>query len=51
MEVDAYQGTRSVAISYAMLESSVAGRAVTIEEVLNESLGEYQRDIDEGLGL
>jgi len=24
---------------------------VTIEEVLNESLGEYQRDIDEGLGL
>ncbi len=51
VEVDAYQGTRSVAISYAMLESSVAGRAVTIEEVLNESLGEYQRDIDEGLGL
>ena len=51
VEVDAYQGTRSVAISYAMLESSVAGRAVTIEEVLNESLGEYQRDINEGLGL
>ncbi len=51
VEVDAYQGTRSVAISYAMLESSVAGRVVTIEEVLNESLGEYQRDIDEGLGL
>ncbi|MFZ1756448.1 MAG: Gfo/Idh/MocA family oxidoreductase [Caldilineaceae bacterium] len=51
VEVDAYQGTRSVAISYAMLESSVAGRAVTIEEVLNESLGEYQRDIDEELGL
>lgn len=51
VEVDAYQGARSVAVSYAMLESSVAGRAVTIEEVLNESLGEYQRDIDEGLGL
>ena len=51
VEVDAAQGTRSVAVSYAMLESSVAGRAVTIEEVLNESLGEYQRDIDEGLGL
>lgn len=51
VEVDAYQGTRSVAISYAMLESSVAGRAVTIEEVLNESLGEYQREIDEELGL
>jgi len=51
VEVDAYQGTRSVAVSYAMLESSVAGRVVTIEEVLDESLGEYQRDIDEGLGL
>ncbi len=51
VEVDAAQGTRSVAVSYAMLESSLAGRAVTIEEVLNESLGEYQRDIDEGLGL
>jgi predicted dehydrogenase len=51
VEVDAYQGTRSVAISYAMLESGVAGRVVTIEEVLNESLGEYQRDIDVELGL
>lgn len=51
VEVDAYQGTRSVAVSYAMLESGVAGRAVTIEEVLDESLDGYQREIDEELGL
>lgn len=51
VEVDAYQGTRSVAVSYAMLESGVAGRAVTIEEVLDESLDGYQRVIDEELGL
>jgi predicted dehydrogenase len=51
VEVDANQGTRAVALSYAMLESGVLGRAVTVDEVLDEQVDAYQREIDEGLGL
>lgn len=51
IEVDATQGTRSVALSYAMLESSEAGRALTMEEVLAEKVNAYQLEIDEELGL
>ena len=51
VEVDIEQGTRSVALSYALLESGVAGRALTLDEVLNESVDAYQRDIDAGMGL
>ncbi len=51
IEVDATQGTRSVALSYAMLESSVAGRALSMEEVLAEKVNAYQSEIDEELGL
>lgn len=50
-EVDAEQGARSVAISYAWLESSLAGRPVTVAEVLGEEIDSYQRTIDEGMGL
>ena len=51
IEVDAAQGTRSVALSYAMLESSEAGRALTMEEVLAEKVNAYQLEIDQELGL
>ncbi|GIV78365.1 Gfo/Idh/MocA family oxidoreductase [Litorilinea aerophila] len=51
IDVDLDQGTRSVAVSYAMLESGVAGRPVTLDEVLNEQVDAYQREINEGLGL
>ncbi len=51
IEVDATQGTRSVALSYAMLESSEAGRALTMEEVLAEKVDAYQLEIDQELGL
>jgi predicted dehydrogenase len=50
-EVDAEQGARSVAVSYALLESGAAGRPVTVAEVLDEQVGEYQKSIDEGMGL
>ena len=50
-EVDAAQGARSVAISYALLESSALGRPVTVAEVLAEQVGDYQRSIDVGMGL
>ena len=51
VEVDAYQGTRSVALSYAMLESGATGQIVQIDQVLDESINTYQREIDEGLGI
>ena len=50
-EVDLAQGTRSVAAVYAMLESGLAGRAVTLDEVLSETLGAYQAEIDESMGI
>lgn len=51
VDVDIEQGSRSVAVSYAMMESNVAGRLVTIEEILGERVDGYQRDINEGLGI
>ena len=51
IEVDAAQGARSVAISYAMLESSSAGRALSMDEVLSEEVDAYQFEIDEEIGL
>jgi predicted dehydrogenase len=50
-EVDAEQGARSVAVSYALLESSAIGRPVTVAEVLAGELGSYQQSIDEELEL
>ncbi|MEM7134111.1 MAG: Gfo/Idh/MocA family oxidoreductase [Chloroflexota bacterium] len=51
IDVDLEQGTRSVAVSYAMLESGLAGRLVTIDELLDESVHAYQQEINEGLGI
>ena len=51
IEVDAYQGIRSVAISYAMLESGATGQIVHIDNMLDESVNTYQQEIDDGLGI
>ncbi len=51
VEVNAYQGARSVALCYAMLESGATGKIVTLEQMLDESINTYQREIDEGLGI
>jgi hypothetical protein len=42
---------RSVALPYAMLESSKIGRAVTIKEVMNEEVSAYQDEINRSIGL
>jgi predicted dehydrogenase len=44
-EVEAYHGMRSVALSYALLESGTLGRVVTVDEVLS-GLDTYQHEID-----
>lgn len=51
VEVDVEQGTRSVALSYAILESGVSGQPVTLDEVLAEQVTAYQDEIDRGMGL
>jgi predicted dehydrogenase len=52
VEVDLAQGTRSVAVSYAMMESGFAGgKLLSIDDVLAEKVTAYQQDIDEGMGL
>jgi predicted dehydrogenase len=52
VEVDLAQGTRSVAVSYALMESGYAGgKLLTIDDVLAEKIVAYQQDIDEGMGI
>ncbi len=50
-EVDASTGARSVAISYALLESGESGKIVTIDEVMGDETNDYQKEINESLGL
>ena len=47
VEVDAEQGTRSVAVSYGILESGETGCLVTIDEMLAESVDAYQQSIND----
>jgi len=50
-EVTGAVAKRDVALVYALFESQVAGRPVTIEEVETSAVDGYQREIDEQLGL
>ena len=50
-EVDLMAAARSVALPYAMLESSKIGRAVTVKEVMNEEVSAYQDEINRSIGL
>jgi predicted dehydrogenase len=50
-EVDGVTGRRAVALVYALFESHVAGRPVTIAEVEASAVEAYQREIDEHYGL
>ena len=38
-------------LSYAILESGATGQIVQMDQMLNESINTYQREIDEGLGI
>jgi predicted dehydrogenase len=50
-EVDLVKAARAVAVPYAMLESSKLGRAVTVEEVMNEEISDYQDEVNRDIGL
>ncbi len=46
-ETDGQVGLNDLAAAYAMIESSHLGRTVTIEEMLNGEVANYQQEIDE----
>ena len=50
-EVSGEEGLRDLAIAYAVIESSVAGRPVTVDEVERGAVDAYQQEIDEFYGL
>ncbi|MCC6177593.1 MAG: Gfo/Idh/MocA family oxidoreductase [Chloroflexi bacterium] len=45
------EGLRDLAASFAIVESSEAGRAVKVGDVLSGAVSAYQRDLDEAYGL
>ncbi len=50
-EVDGMGGLTAVASVLAVYESGIAGRAVTMDEILNSEVSTYQDEIDATLGL
>ena len=51
IEVTGEEGMKDVAALYAVLESSVAGKAVSVREVEARRQYEYQAEIDDALGI
>lgn len=50
-ECSGREGLLDLACSYAVVESALAGRSVTVEEVASGALRDYQKPIDERFGL
>ncbi|HEX2186676.1 MAG TPA: Gfo/Idh/MocA family oxidoreductase [Chloroflexota bacterium] len=50
-EVNGAEGLRDLAVAYAVIESSLAGRPVTVEEVERGEVATYQEEIDRHFGL
>ena len=50
-EVDGYLGMTAVAAIYGVYESGLAGRPVTMDEMLSGQVRAYQEEIDAALGL
>ena len=50
-EMSGREGLRDLAAAFAVLESSLAGCTVAVDEVVHGQRREYQRPIDERFGL
>ena len=50
-EVDAHQGARAVGLSYSLMESQVAGTALSVDAVCDDRTSAYQAEINEHLGI
>jgi 1,5-anhydro-D-fructose reductase (1,5-anhydro-D-mannitol-forming) len=51
VQMSGEEGTIDLALSYAILESGLIGRAVTLEEMLTGEVNGYQKEIDAYYGL
>ncbi len=51
VEVDAHAGMKALAVAYGMLESGYSGRRVTLTEVMDGTVAEYQNEIDREVGI
>ncbi len=51
VETDGLEGYKAEAICFALYESEALGRPVTCEEIENLEVEEYQREINEALGI
>ena len=51
MEVSGEEGLRDLAAAYAILESSVAHRSLSVDEVASGAVRTYQEEIDQHYGL
>ena len=50
-EVSAHEGARAVGLSYSLMESQVAGRALSVDEVCDDQVNAYQAEINDHLGI
>jgi hypothetical protein len=50
-EVSGEMGTRSVAVSYTMLESGQLHQAVRVDDLIAEKVNSYQFEINESMGI
>lgn len=51
VEVDGWEGLRSLAVCESIYESAYSGRPVTVDDVVSGKVREFQRSIDEHWGL
>jgi predicted dehydrogenase len=50
-ETGGEEGLRDLAASFAIVEASLAGRSVTLDEILDGTVDGYQRELDDYYGL
>ena len=51
VEVDAQVGMKALAVSYGMLESGLSGEPVTLVDIMDGTVAEYQSEIDREAGI
>ena len=51
VQMSGEEGTIDLALSYAILESGLLGRAVTLDEMLSGEVDGYQKEINDYYGL
>ena len=50
-EVGPHEGARAVGLSYSLMESQVAGQALSVDAVCDDQLNAYQAEINDQLGI